>query len=158
MAVLTFVYMSFISGFSAQPLYNTALISTYNLFWTSLPIIAYALLEQDVSARTVLANPRLYQDTACLSSRGGGNAAVLLFMRGIAGWLLEATWHSLVVFFVPLLGLASVYEKHGRAVSLDGLGVAVFTAIILTVSRAAPLETLGGGEEGAWSKGLGSRV
>jgi hypothetical protein len=34
------------AAFSAQPLYTSGLIATFNLFWTSLPIIAYALFEQ----------------------------------------------------------------------------------------------------------------
>ena len=33
-------------GFSCQPMYTTTLIATYNMFWTGLPTIAHAVLEQ----------------------------------------------------------------------------------------------------------------
>eukprot|EP00983_Pelagomonas_calceolata_P077275 1153796-Pelagomonas_calceolata.AAC.1 len=34
------------AAFSSQPLNTSGLLATYNLFWTSLPIIAYAVTEQ----------------------------------------------------------------------------------------------------------------
>lgn len=34
------------AGYSCQPLYTSGLIATMNLFWASLPIIAFACLEQ----------------------------------------------------------------------------------------------------------------
>jgi hypothetical protein len=34
------------AAFSSQPLNSSGLLATFNLFWTSLPIIAYAVTEQ----------------------------------------------------------------------------------------------------------------
>lgn len=35
-----------VSGFSAQPLYTSSLIATFNVVWTSWPTIGFAVLEQ----------------------------------------------------------------------------------------------------------------
>jgi hypothetical protein len=34
------------AGFSAQPLYTSSLIATFNVVWTSWPTIGFAVLEQ----------------------------------------------------------------------------------------------------------------
>lgn len=57
------VHCFFPSGFSSQPIYASAMIATYNLFWTSLPTIAFALLEQDITADVAMATPQLYKET-----------------------------------------------------------------------------------------------
>jgi hypothetical protein len=49
------------TGFSAQPLFSSALISTFNLFWCATPTVAFAVLEQDLDEATVLAYPPLYR-------------------------------------------------------------------------------------------------
>lgn len=63
--------------------------------WTSLPTILYALLEQDVPAHVVWANPGLYRETQQYSRRE--------FFRQAAGWLGQGLWHGLMCYFVPYL-------------------------------------------------------
>lgn len=36
------------SGFSAQPLFTSGLIATFNVLFTSTPIVAFAVFEQDL--------------------------------------------------------------------------------------------------------------
>lgn len=48
-------------------------------------------------------------------------------------WLFEALWHSLLTFWLPLYTLSSASE-NGKIVGLDGAGVAIYTAVIVTVN------------------------
>lgn len=48
------------AGFSAVPIFTTMMISTFNMIFTACPIVAYAVLEQDLHKKTVLDNPQTY--------------------------------------------------------------------------------------------------
>jgi phospholipid-translocating ATPase len=48
--VTLFLYEAFAS-FSGKPAYNDWFLSLYNVFFTSLPVIALGVFDQDVSAR-----------------------------------------------------------------------------------------------------------
>jgi len=86
-------YLSFFSAYSAQSLYVGFLISTYNLLWTSLPTLASAIFDKDVSDRTVENNPQLYIESH-LEKRHQ-------FLWNISCWILTGLWHSAVAFFFP---------------------------------------------------------
>lgn len=51
---LTLFWFETHSAFSAQPAYNDWYLSTYNVFFTALPVIALGVFDQDVSARLCL--------------------------------------------------------------------------------------------------------
>ncbi|CAN4124718.1 unnamed protein product [Withania somnifera] len=51
--ITVFLYEAYTS-FSGQPAYNEWFLSTYNVFFTSLPVIALGVFDQDVSARLCL--------------------------------------------------------------------------------------------------------
>ena len=42
------------ASFSGQPAYNDCFLSFYNVFFTSLPVVALGVFDQDVSARLCL--------------------------------------------------------------------------------------------------------
>ena len=46
-----------VSGFSAQPLYTSSLIATFNVVWTSWPTIGFAVFEQVRQAAHMWAHP-----------------------------------------------------------------------------------------------------
>lgn len=48
-----FLYEAFTS-FSGQPIYNDWFLSLYNVFFSSLPVVALGVFDQDVSARLCL--------------------------------------------------------------------------------------------------------
>lgn len=50
-------------GYSAIPIFTTMMISTFNMIFTACPIVAYAVLEQDLHKATVLSNPETYSLT-----------------------------------------------------------------------------------------------
>lgn len=127
------VYLNFFyAGFSSQPVYGSALIATYNLFWTSLPTIGFAILEQDVTADTVISAPKLYGETMRANRR--------LFFKDLARWLLEGIWHSIVAFLLPLYALCNS-APNGKMIGIDEMGVAVYTAVIVLVNLKIALRT-----------------
>eukprot|EP00210_Caulerpa_lentillifera_P009184 g8756.t1 len=127
------VYLNFFfAGFSSQPVYGSILIATFNVFWTSLPTISFAILEQDVLSKTVLVAPKLYRETM--------DSNRVVFFKHLGQWLLEGLWHSIVAFGVPLWAL-SVPVANGKLLGLDETGVAVYTSVILLVNLKIALRT-----------------
>jgi uncharacterized membrane protein len=53
LGLLIFLYEAFAS-FSGKPAYDDWFLSLYNVFFTSLPVIALGVFDQDVSARLCL--------------------------------------------------------------------------------------------------------
>ncbi|EGD72760.1 ATP8B1 protein [Salpingoeca rosetta] len=84
-------FFAFFCGFSALTIYDGVFISTYNVVFTSLPILVIGTLEQDVSARDSISFPLLYE-------AGPRN---FYFSRLSFYWsLLRGIFHSVVIFFV----------------------------------------------------------
>ena len=127
--VMANFYFACYSAFSAQAFYPAALISTYNMFWTSLPTIAVAIFDKDLSDKAVLQSPSVYDHVAISAMRS-------VYLPRFAGWIVLALWHSLVVFYVPFL----VYP--GMVAADDGmqsggvvlLGVVAYTICITVVN------------------------
>ncbi|GAB1302818.1 Phospholipid-transporting ATPase [Apodemus speciosus] len=89
-----FLYQ-FFCGFSQQPLYDAAYLTMYNICFTSLPILAYSLLEQHINIDTLTADPRLYmKDTA---EKITGNA--MLQLGPFLYWTFLAAFEGTVFFF-----------------------------------------------------------
>jgi len=124
-----FLY-TLLTGFSGAPMYNAMILSTYNLFFTSLPVIAFALLEQDVDYKTSMDNPSLY-------TAGSRNAYLNqgLFMR----WCGEAFLSSCFLFVVPWYSTAA--NPSGRVYSFEACSIAMFTFILFAVTYRIAIET-----------------
>ncbi|XP_024528142.1 probable phospholipid-transporting ATPase IA [Selaginella moellendorffii] len=116
-------YIAFYSGYSGQPLYNIFLISTYNLFWTSLPTIAYAILNKDICETTILNNPQLYHETQ--------KDRTWKFFRSFCLWFIAALWHSLIVFFYPSSGIPL---GKGRRGGLANIGTTSYSMAVFIVN------------------------
>lgn len=58
----TVVFYGFFSGFSGQLFYETFLTQTFNLIYTSWPIIVYATQDEEYDKEVLLRNPQLYVD------------------------------------------------------------------------------------------------
>merc|ERR1712088_38644 len=53
-------WYAFFCGFSAQPVFSEVFISCYNVIYTSQPVLALGIFDQDVDATHSLKFPRLY--------------------------------------------------------------------------------------------------
>ncbi|EDQ88909.1 uncharacterized protein MONBRDRAFT_32498 [Monosiga brevicollis MX1] len=91
-------WFGFFCGYSAMTIYDAVFISTFNVIYSSLPILVVGILEQDVNDRESLANPHLYE-------AGPRN---ILFDRESFYWsLFRGVLHGVVIFFVPALAVRS---------------------------------------------------
>uniref|UniRef100_H0UUX6 Phospholipid-transporting ATPase n=1 Tax=Cavia porcellus TaxID=10141 RepID=H0UUX6_CAVPO len=120
-----FLYQ-FFCGFSQQPLYDAAYLTMYNICFTSLPILAYSLLEQHIHIDTLTSDPRLYMKIS-------GNA--MLQLGPFLYWTFLAAFEGAVFFFGTyfLFHTASL-EENGKVYGNWTFGTIVFTVLVFTVT------------------------
>ncbi|KAM4695931.1 phospholipid-transporting ATPase IG [Rhinophrynus dorsalis] len=127
-----FLYQ-FFCGFSQQPLYDAAYLTMYNICFTSLPILAYSLLEQHINIETLIANPKLYM-------RISDNA--MLQWGPFLYWTLLGIFEGLVFFFgVCLLFQNPSLEGNGQVFGNWSFGTMIFTILVFTVTLKLALDT-----------------
>uniref|UniRef100_A0A8C3GJ72 Phospholipid-transporting ATPase n=1 Tax=Cairina moschata TaxID=8855 RepID=A0A8C3GJ72_CAIMO len=107
-----FLYQ-FFCGFSQQPLYDAAYLTMYNICFTSLPILAYSLLEQHINIDTLTSDPQLYMKVS-------DNA--MLQWRPFLYWTFLGAFEGLVFFFgVYFLFQNSSLEDNGKILTAFGV-------------------------------------
>ncbi|KAI3474893.1 hypothetical protein Pfo_030204 [Paulownia fortunei] len=114
------------ASFSGQPAYNDWYMSFYNVFFTSLPVIALGVFDQDVSARLCMKYPTLYQE---------GVHDILFSWPRILGWMLNGIISSMIIFFFTTNSvLHQAFRGDGRVVDFEVLGVMMYTCVVWTVN------------------------
>ncbi|KAK7411392.1 hypothetical protein VNO78_02825 [Psophocarpus tetragonolobus] len=114
------------ASFSGQPAYNDWFLSLYSVFFTSLPVIALGVLDQDVSARYCLKFPILYQE---------GVQNVLFSWRVILSWMLNGFINATMIFFFCTKAIEpQAFDEEGRTAGRDMLGVTMYTCIVCVVN------------------------
>ncbi|CAF2090058.1 probable phospholipid-transporting ATPase 8 [Brassica rapa] len=114
------------ASFSGKPAYNDWYMSCYNVFFTSLPVIALGVFDQDVSARLCLKYPLLYQE---------GVQNILFSWERILGWMLNGIISSMIIFFLTINTIASqAFRKDGQVVDYSVLGVTMYSCVVWTVN------------------------
>uniref|UniRef100_A0A803YGX8 Phospholipid-transporting ATPase n=1 Tax=Meleagris gallopavo TaxID=9103 RepID=A0A803YGX8_MELGA len=127
-----FLYQ-FFCGFSQQPLYDAAYLTMYNICFTSLPILAYSLLEQHITIDTLTSDPQLYMKVS-------DNA--MLQWRPFLYWTFLGAFEGLVFFFgVYFLFQNSSLEDNGKVFGNWTFGTIVFTVLVFTVTLKLALDT-----------------
>ncbi|KAM6413440.1 phospholipid-transporting ATPase IG [Rhynochetos jubatus] len=127
-----FLYQ-FFCGFSQQPLYDAAYLTMYNICFTSLPILAYSLLEQHISIDRLTSDPQLYMKVS-------DNA--MLQWRPFLYWTFLGAFEGLVFFFgVYFLFQNSSLEDNGKVFGNWTFGTIVFTVLVFTVTLKLALDT-----------------
>lgn len=124
----------FFCGFTAQTLYDAGYISVYNVIYTSIPVLALAILDQDVDEGRCLKYPKLYVL---------GQQNVLfnppIFFRS----LLKGIFHAIVIFFV-LMGCyyQNFYSGDGYEVDYQSFSYIASGALTFIVTLQIALDTL----------------
>ncbi|KAK4798453.1 hypothetical protein SAY86_030779 [Trapa natans] len=114
------------ASFSGQPAYNDWYMSFYNVFFTSLPVIALGVFDQDVSARLCLKNPLLYQE---------GTQNVLFNWPRILGWMCNGFGSSVIIFFCTINAIiGQAFRGDGQVADYGILGVTMYTCVVWTVN------------------------
>ncbi|XP_034946393.1 phospholipid-transporting ATPase ID isoform X2 [Chelonus insularis] len=127
---LCHIWFAFFCGFSAQTVFDPMYISVYNLFYTSLPVLAVGVFDQDVNDKNSLLYPKLY--TPGLQN--------LLFNKKEFCWsALHGFWASCILFLVPYGTYKDGVSPKGYVLSdhmLLGSVVATILVIVVTVQIA----------------------
>ncbi|XP_052196379.1 probable phospholipid-transporting ATPase 8 [Diospyros lotus] len=114
------------TSFSGQAAYNDWYMSFYNVFFTSLPVIALGVFDQDVSARLCLKYPLLYQE---------GVQNILFSWPRILGWMFNGVISSMIIFFLTSNSTArQAFREDGQVVDFEVLGVIMYTCVVWTVN------------------------
>ncbi|XP_073676048.1 phospholipid-transporting ATPase IG isoform X2 [Garra rufa] len=127
-----FLYQ-FFCGYSQQPLYDAAYLTMYNICFTSMPILAYSLLEQHISIEILLDNAALYREIA--------NNAMLRW-RPFLYWTVLGIFQGLLFFFgVRCLFSNPALQDNGQVFGNWSYGTIVFTVLVFTVTLKLALDT-----------------
>ncbi|KAG2702617.1 hypothetical protein I3760_06G099200 [Carya illinoinensis] len=120
-----FLYEAFTS-FSGQPAYNDWFLSLYSVFFSTFPVVAMGIFDQDVSARYCLKFPLLYQE---------GVQNVLFSWRRILGWMLNGFCSAIIIFFscMKALGLQA-FNNDGQTAGRDIVGGTMYTCVVWVVN------------------------
>ncbi|KAI3503445.1 hypothetical protein L1887_31886 [Cichorium endivia] len=119
------------ASFSGQPAYNDWYMSFYNVFFTSLPVIALGVFDQDVSARLCLKYPMLYQE---------GVQNILFNWPRILGWMFNGVLSSMIIFFICKNStIHQSFRSDGHVIDYEILGVIMYTCVIWAVNSQMAL-------------------
>ncbi|XP_073013887.1 phospholipid-transporting ATPase 2 isoform X1 [Typha latifolia] len=86
------ILFSFFSGISGTSLFNSVSLMAYNVFYTSIPVMA-SILDKDLSEKTVMQHPQIL--IYCQAGR-------LINPSTFAGWFGRSLYHALVVFLISI--------------------------------------------------------
>lgn len=122
----TLFFFEIYASFSGQPAYNDWFLSLYNVFFTSLPVIALGVFDQDVSAELCLKFPLLYQE---------GVQNILFSWTRILGWQFNGAVCATLIFFFCISALETqAFRKAGEVVGLEILGATMYTCVVWVVN------------------------
>ncbi|XP_068636564.1 putative phospholipid-transporting ATPase 9 [Aristolochia californica] len=114
------------TSFSGQTIYNDWYMSFYNVFFTSLPVLALGVFDQDVSARFCLKFPLLYQE---------GVQNVLFSWVRILAWMFNGVLSAILIFFFCTKALEhQAFRDGGEVVGMDILGTVMYTCVVWVVN------------------------
>ncbi|KAG7484284.1 hypothetical protein MATL_G00047960 [Megalops atlanticus] len=127
-----FLYQ-FFCGYSQQPLYDAAYLTMYNICFTSMPILAYSLLEQHICMELLLDNATLYREIA-------KNA--MLRWGPFLYWTMLGVFQGLLFFFgTHYLFSNPALQDTGQVFGNWTFGTIVFTVLVFTVTLKLAMDT-----------------
>jgi phospholipid-transporting ATPase len=130
---LTLYWFSFFNGFSAQPLFDDGYQSTYNLVFTSLPVMIFAVLDRDLEPWVVRLKPEVYST---------GHFNVRFNAPRFCMFIAGAIVHSLFFFFVTVSVMdTNIADASGSNTGIWASGTAAQTCVVATVNLVMGLHT-----------------
>ncbi|XP_041965886.1 probable phospholipid-transporting ATPase IM isoform X4 [Alosa sapidissima] len=130
---LVHFWFGFLCGFSAQTVYDQWFITLYNIVYTSLPVLAMGLFDQDVNEQFSLRYPSLYRP---------GQLNLLFNKRKFFTCMLHGVFTSFVLFFLPYCLCLSAIRDDGSHVSdQQAFAVTIATSLVIVVSVQIGLDT-----------------
>lgn len=111
-------WYQFFCGFSGASMTDYWMLIFFNLLFTSVPPIIYGILDQDISAETLLQHPELYKAGQC-------SEAYLPSTFWIT--VLDAFYQSLVCFFIPY------FTYYDSDIDIFSFGTPMVTAALFII-------------------------
>nr|XP_046255311.1 phospholipid-transporting ATPase ID isoform X1 [Scatophagus argus] len=126
-------WFGFFCGFSAQTVYDQYFITLYNIVYTSLPVLAMGIFDQDVPDQRSLEYPKLYEP---------GQLNLLFNKREFFICIAQGIYTSVVLFFVPYAVLSDATQSNGVPLAdYQTFAVTTATALVIVVSVQIALDT-----------------
>ncbi|XP_035800156.2 phospholipid-transporting ATPase ID isoform X2 [Amphiprion ocellaris] len=126
-------WFGFFCGFSAQTVYDQYFITLYNIVYTSLPVLAMGIFDQDVPDQRSLEYPKLYEP---------GQLNLLFNKREFFICIAQGIYTSVVLFFVPYAILSDATQSTGVPLAdYQTFAVTTATALVIVVSVQIALDT-----------------
>lgn len=129
----TQLFYVFYNAFTGTSLYDSTILSLYNVFWTSLPIFGLSFFDKEVSPEISLEFPELYIL---------GQKSYYFNITNFCLWFLNSFYHSAICFFVLEYLLQYGLLTNGRTPSARMVGSLLMAAVILVVMFKVGLETI----------------
>lgn len=123
MLYFTLYVLAMFPGGSGTLYNNNLWLNGYNVFWTSAPIVALGVLEQETSAEMAEMFPALYQ-----SGPRGEMFSLAIFTQ----WLAEAFFESTICAVSSILLIGSV-DSYGNTHTVLNAGGTAYTSMITVV-------------------------
>ncbi|EUD69050.1 phospholipid-translocating ATPase [Plasmodium inui San Antonio 1] len=123
-----------LSLYSGQKIYYEFLLHLYNILFTSVPVVAHAILDKDVSLNTALVTPTLYKL---------GIYHYYFNISTFVSWVINSLFHGLVVFLLPLYFLSyyNIPSSDGTPFDMWRVGSVTYFITVLVVNLKVLLET-----------------
>jgi phospholipid-transporting ATPase len=126
-------YFAFYNGFSGQSLYDAWIITFYNMIFTSLPILMFAIFNKDVDVDSLMKFPQLYS-----RSRRNLDYNFKTFLI----WVADAVWASVVVYFGTMWTFGEgIFLFNGQTFDLYTFGLLACCVCIAIVLIKMAIET-----------------
>nr|XP_055218960.1 probable phospholipid-transporting ATPase IM isoform X4 [Gorilla gorilla gorilla] len=130
---LVHFWFGFFCGFSAQTVYDQWFITLFNIVYTSLPVLAMGIFDQDVSDQNSMDCPQLYEP---------GQLNLLFNKRKFFICVLHGIYTSLVLFFIPYGAFYNVAGEDGQHIAdYQSFAVTMATSLVIVVSVQIALDT-----------------
>lgn len=120
------------SAFSGQLFFEAWSASCYNVFFTSVPVLVFGLMNQDVDQEVARKCPKLYEP---------GQNSEYLNKKVFTVWVLEAVYASVIMFFFGYGAIADQVAVDGRVFDHWSLSTTVYTACVFAMTLRIALET-----------------
>ncbi|XP_076983961.1 putative phospholipid-transporting ATPase IM isoform X2 [Tamandua tetradactyla] len=130
---LVHFWFGFFCGFSAQTVYDQWFITLFNIVYTSLPVLAMGVFDQDVSEQNSLDCPQLYEP---------GQLNLLFNKRKFFICVAHGIYTSFALFFIPYGAFYDVAGADGQHIAdYQSFAVTMATSLVIVVSVQIALDT-----------------
>ncbi|XP_069564255.1 probable phospholipid-transporting ATPase IM [Brachyistius frenatus] len=130
---LVHFWYGFFCGFSAQTVYDQWFITLFNIVYTSLPVLAMGLFDQDMNEQNSLRYPSLYKP---------GQQNLLFNKRQFFLCTLQGVATSFLLFFIPYGAFSHMVKDGGSHFSdQQAFAVTIATSLVIVVSVQIGLDT-----------------